>query len=52
MMIPGATATIPLDDLLGAQFENKQFLEFFEGKCLRVNVNLFLHLIMKKFYNE
>ena len=52
MMIPGATAQVPLDDLLGAQFENKQFLEFFEGKCLRVNVNLFLHLIMKKFYNE
>lgn len=52
MMIPGATATVPLDDLLGAQFENKQFLEFFEGRCLRVNVNLFLHLIMKKFYNE
>lgn len=52
MMIPGATAQIPLDDLLGAQFENKQYLEFFEGKALRVNVNLFLHLIMKKFYNE
>ena len=52
MMIPGATAQVPLDDLLGAQFENKQFLEFFESKCLRVNVNLFLHLIMKKFYNE
>lgn len=52
MMIPGATAQVPLDDLLGAQFENKQFLEFFEGKCLRLNVNLFLHLIMKKFYNE
>ena len=52
MMIPGATAQVPLDDLLGAQFENKQFLEFFEGRCLRVNVNLFLHLIMKKFYNE
>lgn len=52
MMIPGATAQVPLDDLLGAQFENKQFLEFFEGRALRVNVNLFLHLIMKKFYNE
>lgn len=52
MMIPGATAQVPLDDLLGAQFENKQFLEFFEERCLRVNVNLFLHLIMKKFYNE
>ncbi|RVX72613.1 hypothetical protein B0A52_04009 [Exophiala mesophila] len=51
MMIPGANAHVPLDDLLQAQFNNTQFLEFFEG-ALRVNVNLFLHLIMKKFYNE
>ena len=52
MMIPGANAIVPLDDLLQAQFNNTQFLEFFEGGVLRVNVNLFLHLIMKKFYNE
>jgi Ras GTPase-activating-like protein IQGAP2/3 len=51
MMMPGANAQVPLDDLLQAQFNNTQFLEFFEG-ALRVNVNLFLHLIMKKFYNE
>jgi Ras GTPase-activating-like protein IQGAP2/3 len=51
MMIPGANAQIPLDDLLQAQYNNTQFLDLFEGK-LRVNVNLFLHLIMKKFYNE
>lgn len=51
MMIPGANAQIPLDDLLQAQFNNTQFMEFFEG-ALRVNLNLFLHLIMKKFYNE
>ena len=51
MMIPGANAEVPLDDLLQAQFNNTQFMEFFEG-ALRVNVNLFLHLIMKKFYNE
>ncbi|OQU99223.1 Calponin -like CH domain-containing protein [Cladophialophora immunda] len=51
MMIPGANAQVPLDDLLQAQFNNTQFMEFFEG-ALRVNVNLFLHLIMKKFYNE
>ena len=51
MMIPGANAQIPLDDLLQAQFNNTQFMDFFEG-ALRVNVNLFLHLIMKKFYNE
>lgn len=53
MMIPGANAQVPLDDLLQAQFNNTQFMEFFEEGCrLRVNVNLFLHLIMKKFYNE
>lgn len=51
MMIPGANAQVPLDDLLQAQFNNTQFLDFFDGQ-LRVNVNLFLHLIMKKFYNE
>lgn len=51
MMIPGANAEVPLDDLLQAQFNNSQFMDFFEG-ALRVNVNLFLHLIMKKFYNE
>ncbi|PLB37846.1 putative Ras GTPase activating protein [Aspergillus candidus] len=51
MMIPGASAQVPLDDLLQAQFNNTQFLDFFDGQ-LRVNVNLFLHLIMRKFYNE
>ncbi|KAF3397349.1 Ras GTPase-activating-like protein rng2 [Talaromyces pinophilus] len=51
MMIPGANAQVPLDDLLQAQYNNTQFLDFFEG-TLRVNVDYFLHLIMKKFYNE
>ena len=49
MMVPGASAQIPLDDLLQAQFNNQQFMDFFEEGMLRVNVNLFLHLIMKKF---
>ena len=51
MMVPGANAQVPLDDLLQAQFNNSQFMDLFEGQ-LRVNVNLFLHLIMRKFYNE
>ncbi|GFF76645.1 ras GTPase-activating-like protein rng2 [Aspergillus udagawae] len=51
MMVPGANAQVPLDDLLQAQFNNMQFMDFFDGH-LRVNVNLFLHLIMRKFYNE
>ncbi|KAJ5888372.1 RasGAP protein C-terminal [Penicillium taxi] len=51
MMVAGGNAQIPLDDLLQAQFNNTQFMDFFDGQ-MRVNVNLFLHLIMKKFYNE
>lgn len=62
--IPGASAQIPLDDLLQAQFNNTQFLEFFGtggggggkggggNEGVRVNVNLFLHLIMRKFYKD
>lgn len=49
--IPGASAQISLDDLLQAQYNNTQFLEFF-GATLKVNVNLFLHLIMRKFYKD
>lgn len=51
VMVPGANAQVPLDDLLQAQYNNSQYMDFFEG-TLRVNVNLFLHLIMKKFYND
>lgn len=51
MMVPGANAQVLLDDLLQAQYNNSQFMDFFEG-YLRVNVNLFLHLIMRKFYND
>lgn len=50
--MPGASAQIPLDDLLQAQFNNTQFLEFFPEGRVRVNVNLFLHLIMRKFYKD
>ena len=53
--IPGASAQVPLDDLLQAQFNNTQVLEFFDedGRGgLRVNVNLFVHLIMRKFYKD
>lgn len=51
MMIPGASAQVSLDALLQAQFNNSQHLELFDH-ALRVNLNLFMHLIMKKFYNE
>ena len=49
--MPGASAQVPLDDLLQAQYNGMQFLEFFGG-ALKVNVNLFLHLIMRKFYKD
>lgn len=59
MMIPGAFAEVPLDGLLQAQFDNHQFMNLFgEAKdgsgsgAVRVNVNLFLHLIFKKFYQD
>ncbi|KAL9103740.1 MAG: hypothetical protein Q9163_001244 [Psora crenata] len=50
--MPGASAQVPLDDLLQAQFNNTQVMEFFDGGGMRVNVNLFLHLIMRKFYKD
>jgi len=50
--MPGASAQVPLDDLLQAQFNNTQFMEFFSDGRIRVNVNLFLHLIMRKFYKD
>ena len=59
MMIPGASASVPLDELLQAQFDNHQFMNLFEGPGgaagqgpLKLNVNLFLHLVFKKFYRD
>ncbi|PBP24279.1 Ras GTPase activating [Diplocarpon rosae] len=49
IQIPGASAQVPMDSLLAAQFANHQFMDLFEG-CMRLNVNLFLHLLYKKFY--
>lgn len=50
--MPGASTQMPLDDLLQAQFNNTQFMEFFPDGKIRVNVNLFVHLIMRKFYKD
>ncbi|KAI1500141.1 hypothetical protein F5X99DRAFT_387136 [Biscogniauxia marginata] len=49
IQIPGASALIPIEDLLQAQFEAHQFMNVFEGN-LKLNVNLLLHLLYKKFY--
>ncbi|KFY47699.1 hypothetical protein V495_01872 [Pseudogymnoascus sp. VKM F-4514 (FW-929)] len=51
IQIPGASAQVPLEDCLSAQFNNHQFMNLFEGG-LKLNVNLFLHLIYKKFYRS
>lgn len=48
--MPGASALVPIEDLLQAQFEAHQFMNLFEGGGLRLNVNLLLHLLYKKFY--
>ncbi|KAI9171833.1 Ras GTPase-activating-like protein rng2 [Paramyrothecium foliicola] len=49
IQIPGASALVPIEDLLQAQFESHQFMNMFEGN-LKLNVNLLLHLLYKKFY--
>ncbi|KAM0335366.1 hypothetical protein ACHAQA_000411 [Verticillium albo-atrum] len=49
IQMPGASAQVPIEDLLQAQFESHQFMNLFEGN-LKLNVNLLLHLLYKKFY--
>lgn len=51
--MPGASANFTLDDLLQAQYNGNQFLEFFdEGNKIRVSTGQWIQLIMKKFYKE
>ncbi|KAI9672347.1 MAG: hypothetical protein M1817_003369 [Caeruleum heppii] len=68
IVIPGASASVPLDDLLQAQFNNLGSLVLWGdgaggsggggggngggGGALKVNVNLFLHLVFRKFYRD
>lgn len=58
MMLPGASANLLLDDLLQAQYDNRQTLEVFEQgeggaeKGAKLAVNLLLHLVFKKFYRD
>nr|POE63037.1 ras gtpase-activating-like protein rng2 [Quercus suber] len=53
MMLPGASANLLLDDLLQAQYDNRNAINVFEeGGEARLAVNLLLHLIFKKFYRD
>lgn len=49
IQMPGTSAVVTIEDLLQAQFEAHQFMHLFEGN-LKLNVNLLLHLVYKKFY--
>lgn len=49
IQMPGASALVSIEDLLQAQFEARQFMHLFEGN-MKLNVNLLLHLVYKKFY--
>jgi Ras GTPase-activating-like protein IQGAP2/3 len=57
MMLPGASANLLLDDLLQAQYDNRNSIVVFEeggreGSGARLAVNLLLHLVFKKFYRD
>ena len=55
MMLPGASTNLMLDDLLQAQYENKNSIMVFEqtsGGGAKLVVNLLLHLVFKKFYRD
>ena len=55
MMLPGASANVLLDDLLQAQYDNRNSISVFEemaGGGAKLAVNLLLHLVFKKFYRE
>lgn len=53
MMLPGASANLLLDDLLQAQYDNRNSIAVFdEGSEARLAVNLLLHLVFKKFYRD
>ncbi|KAK5122647.1 hypothetical protein LTR85_003910 [Meristemomyces frigidus] len=56
MMLPGASANLLLDDMLQAQYDNRNSIAVFEesgtGGGAKLAVNLLLHLVFKKFYRD
>jgi Ras GTPase-activating-like protein IQGAP2/3 len=57
-MLPGASANVLLDDLLQAQYDNRNTIGIFEDGAggseagAKLAVNLLLHLVFKKFYRD
>ncbi|GMM38150.1 Iqg1 protein [Saccharomycopsis crataegensis] len=49
--IPDAIAKLSLDDLLLFQYENKDFVEIYDG-IVKFNTDTFLNFIFKKFYDN
>ncbi|KTW26770.1 hypothetical protein T552_02771 [Pneumocystis carinii B80] len=49
--IPNSILQLKLDDLLEAQYNNIEILSLFEG-LIKINVNLMLHMIFRKFYSN
>lgn len=52
--LPGSSLRqdeVRMEDLLGAQYENKERLDMFEGQAA-FNLNMLIHQINKKFYNS
>ncbi len=47
--LPGANMELRLEDLLQSQFNNSQVMSLFDGTA-KVNVNLLIYLINKKFF--
>ncbi|KAG5355095.1 Ras GTPase-activating-like protein IQG1 [Yarrowia sp. B02] len=49
--LPGATTTLTLDDLLSQQYNNQQLVSLFDD-MVKMNTNLLLHFIFRKFYRD
>ncbi len=49
--LPGATTTLTLDDLLSQQYNNQQLIPLFDD-MVKMNTNLLLHFIFRKFYRD
>jgi Ras GTPase-activating-like protein IQGAP2/3 len=51
IVLPGGTTALTLDDLLGQQYNNKQYISLFDD-MVKLNTNLTLHFIFRKFYRD